>query len=185
MRAPPRWAAGYWLAAKPSSPRQHGGAGASSAVPCRAGSPRRPTWIARSKRYDGWPPPCEVAWQWPWGARQVGREIIAGAGTGVDLLALRSRRTSPCIGEMDVQNLLSKVTDNLTVGRAFGEPIKSGDILIVPVVRIRGCGGGSCGTGATTEESGSAGGGGFDAKPAGVFVVKHGSVAWQPALDVM
>jgi uncharacterized spore protein YtfJ len=118
-------------------------------------------------------------------ARQVGREIIAGAGTGVDLLALRSRRTSPCIGEMDVQNLLSKVTDNLTVGRAFGEPIKSGDILIVPVVRIRGCGGGSCGTGATTEESGSAGGGGFDAKPAGVFVVKHGSVAWQPALDVM
>jgi len=102
------------------------------------------------------------------GARQVGREIIAGAGTGVDLLALRSRRTSPCIGEMDVQNLLSKVTDN----------------LIVPVVRIRGCGGGSCGTGATTEESGSAGGGGFDAKPAGVFVVKHGSVAWQPALDV-
>jgi uncharacterized spore protein YtfJ len=85
---------------------------------------------------------------------------------------------------MDVQNLLSKVTDNLTVGRAFGEPIKSGDILIVPVVRIRGCGGGSCGTGATTEESGSAGGGGFDAKPAGVFVVKHGSVAWQPALDV-
>src|SRR5674476_1678432 len=24
----------------------------------------------------------------------------------------------------------------------------------------------------------------LDAKPAGVFVVKHGSVAWQPALDV-
>jgi uncharacterized spore protein YtfJ len=85
---------------------------------------------------------------------------------------------------MDVQELLSKVTDNLTVGRVFGEPIPHGDILIVPVARIRGGAGGGSGTGATQEETGSGGGGGFDAQPAGVFVVKQGSVSWQPAVDV-
>lgn len=88
------------------------------------------------------------------------------------------------IGEMDVQELLSKVTDNLTVGRVFGEPIRQGDILIVPVARIRGGAGAGGGTGATSGESGSGGGGGFDAQPAGVFVVKEGSVSWQPAVDV-
>jgi uncharacterized spore protein YtfJ len=84
---------------------------------------------------------------------------------------------------MDVQQLLSKATDNLTVGRVFGEPIQHGDILVVPVVRIRGgAGGGSGSDGA--QETGSGGGAGFDVKPAGVFVVKHGSVTWQPALDI-
>jgi uncharacterized spore protein YtfJ len=85
---------------------------------------------------------------------------------------------------MDVQQLLSKVTDNLTVGRVFGEPVQHGDILVVPVARIRGGAGGGNGTGATDDPSGSGGGGGFDAKPAGVFVINGGSVSWQPALDV-
>jgi uncharacterized spore protein YtfJ len=85
---------------------------------------------------------------------------------------------------MDVQELLSKVTDNLTVGRVFGEPIQHGDTLLVPVARIRGGAGGGGGTGGTAQETGSGGGGGFDAQPAGVFVVKGGSVSWQPAVDV-
>jgi len=85
---------------------------------------------------------------------------------------------------MDVQQLLSKVTDNLTVERVFGEPIRHGDILMVPVARIRGGAGGGSGTGATNDVSNNGGGGGFDAKPAGVFVLKGGSVSWQPALDV-
>ena len=84
---------------------------------------------------------------------------------------------------MDVQELLSKVTDNLTVGRVFGEPIQHGDILVVTVARIRGGGGGG-GTGDTAQETGSGMGGGFDAAPVGVFVVKGGSVTWQPAVDV-
>jgi len=99
-------------------------------------------------------------------------------------LALLPGQMSPYAGEMDVQELLSKVTDNLTVGRVFGDPIQHGDVLIVPVARVRGGAGGGSGTDATKEESGSGGGGGFDAAPAGVFVVKNGSVSWQPALDV-
>jgi len=65
----------------------------------------------------------------------------------------------------------------------FGEPIAHGDVLVVPVARIRGGGGGGGGTGPTTE-GGSGGGGGIDARPAGVFVIHQGSVDWQPAVDV-
>ena len=85
---------------------------------------------------------------------------------------------------MDVQALLSKVTDNLMVGRVFGEPIEHGDILVIPVARIRGGAGGGGGTDATTEDSGSGGGGAFEATPAGVFVVKNDTVSWRPAVDV-
>jgi uncharacterized spore protein YtfJ len=85
---------------------------------------------------------------------------------------------------MDVQQLLSKVTDNLTVARVFGEPIAHGDILVVPVARIRGGAGGGSGPGATREGTGGGGGAGFNATPAGVFVIKSGSVTWQPALDI-
>ena len=85
---------------------------------------------------------------------------------------------------MDVHQLLSKVTDNLTVARVFGEPIAHGDILVVPVARIRGGAGGGSGPGPTQEGTGSAGSAGFNATPAGVFVIRSGSVTWQPALDV-
>ena len=85
---------------------------------------------------------------------------------------------------MDVQELLSKVTDNLTVGRVFGEPIRQGEVLIVPVARIRGGAGGGSGSDSTKEETGSGGGGGFEATPAGVFVLKNESVAWHPVVDV-
>ncbi len=85
---------------------------------------------------------------------------------------------------MDVEELLSKVTDNLTVSRVFGEPIRHGDVLVVPVARVRGGAGGGGGSGPGDEGSGSGGGGGFDASPAGVFVVKNDAVSWRPAVDV-
>ena len=34
---------------------------------------------------------------------------------------------------MDVEKLLGKATDALSVGRAFGAPIERGDVLIIPV----------------------------------------------------
>ena len=83
---------------------------------------------------------------------------------------------------MDVQELLSQVTDRATVARVFGEPIEHGSVMLVPVARVGGGAGG--GTGPTGEDSGGGGGGGFNAKPAGVYVVKDGRVTWQPALDI-
>jgi uncharacterized spore protein YtfJ len=85
---------------------------------------------------------------------------------------------------MDVQQLLSQVTDKVTVSRVFGEPIREGDVLTIPVARVRGGVGGGSGTGPDNEGSGSGGGGGFSAEPAGVYVVKNGDVSWRPAVDV-
>ena len=83
---------------------------------------------------------------------------------------------------MDVQELLSKVTQDLNVKRVFGEPIERDGILVVPVAHVRGGAGG--GSGNAPGNEGSGGGGGIDAKPAGVFVIKDGEVSWQPAVDV-
>lgn len=85
---------------------------------------------------------------------------------------------------MDVKELLSKVTDNLTVARVFGEPIQHGNVSVVPVARIRGGAGGGGGTDALKGDTGSGGGGGFEATPAGVFVIQNDSVSWRPAVDV-
>lgn len=113
--------------------------------------------------------------------------LTQGRGPGRDQLTLRDcdpAKVPPTLGEMDVQQLLSKVTDAFAVGRVFGEPVEHGDILMVPVARVRGVAGGGGGTSANEEETGSGGGAGLDARPVGVFVVTHGSVSWKPAVDV-
>lgn len=88
----------------------------------------------------------------------------------------------PSVAPMDVQELLSKVTNDLTVKRVFGEPIEHDGTVLVPVARVRGGAGG--GTSTAEANEGSGGGGGVDARPVGVFVVKEGVVSWQPAIDV-
>ena len=86
--------------------------------------------------------------------------------------------------------------DALTVRRAFGEPIRHGDLTLVPVARVGGGAGSGYGSGemgagtsaaeATGEGSGSGGGGGFGVrvKPLGVYAVQGSQVSWRPALDV-
>lgn len=85
---------------------------------------------------------------------------------------------------MDIQQLLSQATDAAKVSRVFGDPIHEGDVMLVPVARVRAGGGGGTGTGPDNEGTGSGGGGGFTAEPAGVYVVKNGEVTWRPSVDV-
>lgn len=80
---------------------------------------------------------------------------------------------------MDVQELLSQVTDKVTVSRVFGEPIERDGALFIPAAKVRGGGGG----GGDTEGNGGAGFG-ITAKPAGMYVIRDGKATWQPALDV-
>ncbi len=70
---------------------------------------------------------------------------------------------------MDVGNLLMKVSDNLSVRRAFGTAYEKDDMLIIPVALVAG-----------------GGGGGFGGLvlPSGAYVVKDGQVRWVPAVDV-
>jgi uncharacterized spore protein YtfJ len=110
--------------------------------------------------------------------------------------------------EMDVANLLAKVSDSLSVRRAFGAAYEKDDMLIIPVAVV--AGGGGAGTGhprrrdpragadirpegeraghdATTQDSGRAdAGGGFGGLvlPMGAYVVKGGQVRWVSAVDM-
>jgi uncharacterized spore protein YtfJ len=109
---------------------------------------------------------------------------------------------------MDAENLLAKVSDSLSVRRAFGTAYEQDGMLIIPVAIVAGGGGGgtartargnsalpldSLPEGSTTaqdsapQDPGRAdAGGGFGGLvlPAGVYVVKADQVRWVPAVHV-
>jgi uncharacterized spore protein YtfJ len=89
---------------------------------------------------------------------------------------------------MQAEDILNRVRDVATVRQVFGEPYEKDGMLVVPVARIRGGGGGGKGTDATdgSEKSRQGWGGGFgvDARPLGVYVIRNGTVSWQPVVDV-
>jgi uncharacterized spore protein YtfJ len=109
---------------------------------------------------------------------------------------------------MDVENLLAKTSDSISVRRAFGTAYEKDGMLIIPVAMVTG--GGGAGTasprrrnsaarpGGPSEESAATddatpqdpgtmdAGGGFGGLvlPSGVYVVKGDEVRWVPAVDV-
>jgi len=108
---------------------------------------------------------------------------------------------------MDVGNLLTKVSDNLSVRRAFGAAYEKDDMLIIPVAVVAGGGGAGtghprhraaagaghrpegepAGQGATPPDAERAdAGGGFGGLvvPMGAYVVKGGQVRWVSAVDI-
>lgn len=80
---------------------------------------------------------------------------------------------------MNVTEMLEGAREAMTVKRVYGDPIEREGLTIVPAARVRGGGGG----GSDTENNGG-GGFGLTASPVGVYVVKGGEVAWEPAVDV-
>ncbi len=84
---------------------------------------------------------------------------------------------------MDVQQLMEGARDALTVDRVFGEPIERSGTTVIPVARLGGGGGGGQGD-AADGETGSGGGFGLTAAPAGVIVLTGDRVRWEPALDI-
>ena len=84
---------------------------------------------------------------------------------------------------MDVETLLGKATDSLTVGRVFGPPIERDGTLIIPVAWVAGGGGGGTAEGNESQPNGSGAGFGGFTWPRGVYVVKDGSARWVPVID--
>jgi uncharacterized spore protein YtfJ len=106
---------------------------------------------------------------------------------------------------MDAGNLLDKVSDHLSVRRAFGAAYEKDGTLIIPVALV--AGGGGAGTSRTGRGKPATGGrpegddqahdaappdpepkdagGGFGGlvMPTGVYVVKGDQVRWVPAVD--
>jgi uncharacterized spore protein YtfJ len=89
---------------------------------------------------------------------------------------------------MDPSELMQQTRDAMTVKRVFGEPYERNGVTILPVATIRGGAGGGQGEGGIPGEraSGTGSGGGFGliAKPAGVYVIQGDRTRWQPAVDV-
>ncbi len=85
---------------------------------------------------------------------------------------------------MDVQELLSRARDAMTVKRVFGDPIERDGVTVIPVASVWGGGGGGSGEGPDGQGAGSGGGFGLHAKPAGVYVIRGDRVSWEPALDL-
>lgn len=82
-----------------------------------------------------------------------------------------------------LERMAELVGAKATVGAVFGEPIRHGDLTVVPVARVRwGFGGGSgrADDTATGAASGSGGGGGIAADPLGYLEIAAGEVAFRP-----
>jgi uncharacterized spore protein YtfJ len=103
---------------------------------------------------------------------------------------------------MDVQDLLNKVAQNLSVTRAFGTAYEKDGSMVIPVAFVSGGGGAGEGTAGTASASsedgdvvrdseaadaetpgGSGGGFGGVVLPVGVYVVKDEKVRWIPAVN--
>ncbi len=80
---------------------------------------------------------------------------------------------------MNVQDILDKAQDSVTVKRVYGAPIEKDGLTIIPAASVSGGGGGGSGP----AESGGGVGYGLRARPVGAFVIKDGDVRWEPALD--
>ena len=107
---------------------------------------------------------------------------------------------------MDVENLLAKAADSLSVRRAFGTAYEKDGMLIIPVAMVFGGGGGGTSPSrrgnpaarpddlaeknAVAQDAAPEGrvdaGGGFGGLvlPSGAYVVKGDEVRWVPAVDV-
>src|SRR5437899_2901937 len=89
---------------------------------------------------------------------------------------------------MEVEELLSRLGESITVRRAFGEAYERDGCLVIPVAWVAGGGGGGTGAGTATApgQTGEGSGGGFGGVtwPLGVYVVQGGTVRWVPAVDV-
>jgi len=105
---------------------------------------------------------------------------------------------------MDVENILAKASDHLSVRRAFGAAYEKDGMLIIPVALVAGGGGGGAGRPRHQHESSAArpdepaapdavpqesermdAGGGFGGlvMPTGAYVVQGDRVRWVPAVD--
>ena len=104
-------------------------------------------------------------------------------------------------GYMDIENLLARTSDDISVRRSFGTAYEKDGVLIIPVAIVAGGGGGGTSRNrrgnaaaspdnahdATAQDSvlTDAGGGfGGIVLPSGAYVVKGDQVRWVPAVDV-
>ncbi len=94
---------------------------------------------------------------------------------------------------MEVNDIIDRARDSITVKRVYGEAIQQDGVTVIPAALVAGGGGGGGGEapvpqqagveGGAQQGSGSGAGFGLRARPAGAFVIREGKVTWVPAVD--
>lgn len=85
---------------------------------------------------------------------------------------------------MDIDDVMTKAQDALTVRRVFGGPVQHNGMTVIPVAKVRGGAGGGGGEGPDGEGKGSGAGFGLTAEPVGAFLLQGDEVTWRPTIDV-
>lgn len=85
---------------------------------------------------------------------------------------------------IDLDTLLAQARDSMTVKRVFAEPIERDGVMVIPVANVMGGFGSGRGDPRSADNRGLGAGFGVRATPAGVYVVDHGRVRWEPALNL-
>jgi uncharacterized spore protein YtfJ len=98
---------------------------------------------------------------------------------GIDRRIMIARTPRRLTRPMNVDEMLREARDTMTARTVFAEAIERDGIMVIPAAKVRGGGGG----GSDNQENGGAGFG-LSAKPAGAYVIRDGTVEWQPALDL-
>ena len=80
---------------------------------------------------------------------------------------------------MTPDEILTRVGDQLSVRRVFGEPVERDGLVVIPVAVALGGGGGGSGP----DEQGSGGGLGGMVRGIGVYSIRDGQVRFIPAVD--
>jgi uncharacterized spore protein YtfJ len=83
---------------------------------------------------------------------------------------------------MNVQDVIARAGEDLSVKRVFGEPYEKNGVTVIPAAKVQGGAGG----GVAPEEEGKGSGGGFGVtgRPVGAFLIRGDKLTWQPAIDV-
>lgn len=83
-------------------------------------------------------------------------------------------------------DVLERLEDRfgLVIDRVVGEPVERDGATVIPVVAVRAAGGGGSGRDPASSGEGVGGGWAAVARPVGAYVVRGGTVSYEPAVDV-
>ena len=84
----------------------------------------------------------------------------------------------------ELEQLVERGTDAMTVKRVFGDPIVHDGLTLIPVAKLRGAGGAGSGEGPSEQGRGQGGGFAMTARAMGTYVIKGDDVRFVPAIDV-
>ena len=105
-----------------------------------------------------------------------------------EVAARRSARDD--VESRTVERLLRRISTTASARAVFGEPVRQGDVTVIPVARVRWGGGGGSGDarrnpddGDVERGSGSGGGGAATASPAGFIEITAQGARFVPVRD--